>query len=244
MTAIVSVDLASRRHADIGVAVLEPGAGAVAAGFRALRLPDPPAPVPLAAALAALCAEVGARTLLLDGPAAWKDPDNGLAQARVCERELNTPAKTGLPGVAKPATYLGFVTFCVAVFDALDALGWPRYAGTQAPGERVAVEAFPTGAWRALGLPVLPAKAKCDAGLVAERTALLAGQCGLAVRGVPSHDELQALVAALAGPALAARDPVGVRLAGVAPFYRAGAWREGFIALPAKSVSDTNLIGV
>ena len=243
MMAVVSVDLAWRRHADIGVAVLRPEGAALGASFRPLRLPDPPAPAALAAALATLCAEVGARTLLLDGPAAWKDPDNGLVHARVCERELNTPAKTGLPGVAKPATYLGFVRFCVAVFDALDALGWPRYAGSQPAGERVAVEAFPTGAWRALGLPALPAKGKCDAALVAERSALLAGHGGLELRGTPSHDELQALVAALAGPALAARDPDGVRLAGVAPFYRDGAWREGFIALPLrseKSVSDTN----
>lgn len=242
MTAVVSVDLALRRHADNGVVVLERGGPRVRASFRPLQLPDPPRPEPLAAALAALCDEVGARTLLLDGPAAWKDPHNGLAHARVCERALNTPAKTGPPGVAKPSTYLGFVTFCVAVFDALDARGWPRYAGTQPAGERVAVEAFPTGAWRALGLPALPAKGKCDAALVAERTALLAEHCGLAVDGRPSHDELQALVAALAGPALAARETVGVQLAGVAPFYRDGAWREGFIALPLrspkKSVSD------
>jgi hypothetical protein len=42
-----------------------------------------------------LADDLGAAALLIDGPEAWKDPDNGLQHSRVCERELNTPAKTG-----------------------------------------------------------------------------------------------------------------------------------------------------
>jgi hypothetical protein len=73
------------------------------------------------------------------------------------------------------------------------------------------------------------AKSKCPASALAERSKDLCAAFGLKLPRDPGHDELQALVAGLAGPAIAARDPSRVRLSGVAPCLTDGFWREGFI---------------
>ena len=52
--------------------------------------------------------------------------DNGFEHARVSERQLNTAAKTGLPGMVKPITYRPFAEFCLDVYDALCRRGWRR----------------------------------------------------------------------------------------------------------------------
>jgi len=107
-----------------------------------------------------LCEKHSANLLLLDGPQAWKHPDNGLEHSRVYERLLNTPAKTGVPGHVKPRNYAPFVAFSITVFDELEQRGWPRLdSQARAPGgSAAAIESFPLGAWRALGIPMLPAK--------------------------------------------------------------------------------------
>ena len=65
--------------------------------------------------------------MMLDGPQAWKSKTNGFVHARVSERELNTAAKTGLPGMVKPATYRLFAEFCLDVYDALCRRGVRDY---------------------------------------------------------------------------------------------------------------------
>ena len=64
--------------------------------------------------------------LMLDGPQAWKSEDNGYPFCRASESELNTSAKTGLPGTVLPGTYERFVGFCLALYDALERLGAVR----------------------------------------------------------------------------------------------------------------------
>ena len=59
----------------------------------------------LAGRLNHLCNMRNIRVIVLDGPQAWKSRHNGLEHARVSERQLNTAAKTGLPGMVKPITY-------------------------------------------------------------------------------------------------------------------------------------------
>ena len=161
--AVVSVDLAYRKHEDIGVCVLSASGRTIEVEF----VPFPgggnaPDPQRVAGACIEICMEHDAQLLLVDGPQAWKHPDTGLAFARWCEQELRTPAKTGLPGSVKPGSYRPFVEFSIAVFDALTERGWPRLSEKQPPhGSRpLAIESFPTGAWRTLGLPALRAKAK------------------------------------------------------------------------------------
>jgi hypothetical protein len=241
---ILSVDLAQKRYADVGVCSLRvAGRGIEVTPVRLaeLGLSGAPAPDALAEAIGKLAEQVDARLVLVDGPQAWKDPANGLLHSRVCERRLATPAKTGLPGRCKPATYAGFVTLAVDLFDELARLGWPRLpdpSALRSPG-RFALESFPTSAWRSLGLAPLPAKSKTRAGVVEARLAELHRLFPLSVSrpGGLTHDELQALVAGLAGLAVEGYEACGVALAGVPPFELEGSRREGFIVVPVRGAA-------
>jgi hypothetical protein len=235
MPCVVSADLAYRTYRDTGIAVLQTAAHHIDCSFvdgAGAGLSGPPAPEYLADFLANLCEELDARVLLLDGPQGWKDPDNGLEHSRICERALHTPAKTGIPGVVKPGNYLPYVAFSIAVFDALGERGWFRYDGQSRDDRRIAVESFPMSAWRSLGLPMLPAKSKSREEDLTDRVAGLQRGFPLRLTGVPNHDELQALVSGLAGIGLLGSAHVATVSAGVAPYEKDGAWREGFIVNP------------
>jgi hypothetical protein len=101
---------------------------------------------------------------------------------------------------------------------------------------RFALESFPTAAWRGLDLAPLPGKAKTPAGAVQAKLAELSRLLPISVDGEGdlTHDELQALVAGLAGIAVEGHTSCAVTLAGVAPFELEGVWREGFIVNPAR----------
>lgn len=216
--------------------------GHVCGELLALPLRGRPQPEGLATFLNRYCADRGIRVLLLDGPQAWKSSRSALAHSRQCERELNTPAKTGLPGNVKPRNYLPFVTFSIRVFDALCSAGWERLEAVPTalgPTRRVVVESFPLSAWRALGLPALPAKSKTKAADLKSRLGSLRSIAPLHLSGAPTHDELQAVVSGLVGIALES-DYWGACVAsGVAPFFSDGAWREGFIVNPTGRIRET-----
>jgi hypothetical protein len=236
VTLIVSVDLAYRAYRDVGIAVLRPAKSEIECAFVDAvdaGLAGSPSPDVLAEFLLGLCAELGSAVLMLDGPQAWKDPENRLEHSRICERMLHTPAKTGLPGTAKPANYLPFVAFAIAVFDALAERGCPRYAG-KAPvsAQAVAIESFPMSAWKSLGIQILPAKARYTGQDLRHRVEVLQGRTPLRLTREPNHDELQALVAGLGGVGLLGSSHIGATSAGVAPFVLDGVWREGFIVNP------------
>ena len=240
MTVAVSVDLAFRRYANVGIAVLVDQGDRVTVEFPKaadLGLADPPDPCVLALRLRKLCEERGASILLLDGPQAWKDPDNGLMHQRVCEKALNTPAKTGPPGQVKPAPYTPFVEFCVAVFDALREAGGRLLLSENVALDATSVlvlESFPTAAWVSLGLPKLLGKAKTKPDHLQACYQRLCAQHRLEVNGQPNHDELQALVAGLAGVAIG-RGAIGeYRVVGAPPIVIGEIWREGFIVIPRK----------
>lgn len=239
---VVSVDLAYMDYRDVGVAVLKSDGGDTHCEFSTLPLRGTPTPSALADSLIALVKEQGAAYLLIDGPQGWKDPDNGLPHSRKCERELNTPAKTGLPGTVKPANYTPFVTFSVALFERLTASGWTLFNGVTPPvtdrAAGVLVESFPLSAWRTLGLPILPAKRKARASDITERLADLCALFPLAIKSQPNHDELQALVAGLAGIALERGAGTDISVSGSAPFRLGGHWREGLIVNRRRSTSS------
>jgi hypothetical protein len=203
----------------------------------------------LAGRLNHLCTTRGVQVMLLDGPQAWKSEQNGLDHARVSERQLNTAAKTGLPGMVKPVTYRAFADFCVDVFDALCRRGWKRLATREYPvnpTDRVLVESYPHAAWKSLGLKPLPSKRRHKVSDLAECMAALKTVVPIAVNRPPNHDQLQAIVGGLAGLALTeqyhtpgkhtSRTPLqqnlGTRIVGQPPRREDGHWREGFIALP------------
>jgi hypothetical protein len=192
----------------------------------------------------------GVRLILLDGPQAWKSANNGLAHARVSERLLNTAAKTGLPGMVKPVTYRAFADFCVDVYDALCRRGWKRLATTTQPiaqptgqptspekqihSERILIESYPHAAWKSLGLKPLPSKARHKVSDLAESMAALKAIVPLTTSKPPNHDQLQAIVAGLAGLGLTRSGSfkLAAKIFGQPPRREEGHWREGFIALP------------
>jgi hypothetical protein len=232
---VVSIDLAYRSYEDIGAVVLEAHDEHIDVTIRALSGKGSPTPSALASHLDDLCAQHGARLLLLDGPQGWKLPDNGHQHCRCCERELNTPAKTGEPGHVKPGNYLAFVGFSIAVFDELATRGWRRIeeqSGALGDGDRLMIESFPLAAWRTLRLQPLPSKAKTTPPILSDRLRSLEVLLPLSLSGLPTHDDLQALVAGVAGVALELGRAPACQFSGVPPVFWEGYWREGFILCP------------
>jgi len=229
---ILSVDLASRRWRDNGIALLSPdgeGASVQLVAPESLGLHGAPEVEPFAKALHRLAEREGVRLILLDGPQGWRAEVSTLVHLRHCEKETRCPGKTGLPGRVKPATWRRMAEFSIALFDALDARGWPRFS-REWRGESAAIESFPTHAWRMLGVPPIPGKASAG-----DLTPWHAALAQLGVRGVPasaSHDELQSVVAGLAGVALLRGGLAAADIRGINPSEEGGYWREGVIASP------------
>ena len=263
--AVLSVDLATRRWSDLGIVVLERARALPVADLRAVGAGPPlkeifapaslsepaessivceiipwndPGPVVaevLAGRLNHLCGVRGIRVLMLDGPQAWKSDSNGLEHSRMSERQLNTAAKTGLPGMVKPLSYRPFAEFCLDVYDAMCRRGWRRLDTCDKPGspqERVLVESYPHAAWKSLGLKPLPSKRRTRVSDLAVSYAALRSLIPFTTDRPPNHDQLQAIVGGLPGLAIEERNTAGARFVGNAPRREEGHWREGFIVLP------------
>jgi len=261
---VLSVDLAFRRWSDLGVVILNQERHAQSSSRAGMKRPPIACEiVPFAATgpdgeiganradtvrvdaeilagrLNHLCAVRGIRVMMLDGPQAWKSRGNGLEHARVSERELNTAAKTGLPGVVMPRTYRTFAEFCIDVYDALCRRGWKRLSsrGSGAlPQERVLVESYPYAAWKSLGLKPLGSKRRARVSDLAECYGALNTLIPFTTNRPPNHDQLQAIVGGLAGLALEGGEMRKVQIVGNPPRREDGHWREGFIVLPARPV--------
>jgi len=237
---IISVDLASRDYRDIGLVAIERTAAAIVVtpidlGSSELRgRPDPAA---LAHFLTGLAQERGASAIGLDGPQGWKDVNNGCKYSRVCEAKLRTQGKTGLPGNTKPGNYLGFIKFSIATFDELDRRGWPRLGTLGLRGDPVALETFPTAAWRAVGLPSLPGKGTARAEQVRAWTDRLLGLANIRIAEPLSHDGLQATISGLGVLALAEGSTESCEAIGRPPFEDGGLWFEGYIVNPRRDES-------
>jgi len=249
--AVLSVDLAYRRWSDLGIVVLDranaplapfdygPGARPIACQI----IPSTAAGQDdgsidanvLAGRLNHLCTARGIRVMILDGPQAWKSKTNGFEHARVSERQLNTAAKTGLPGMVKPITYRWFAEFCLDVYDALCRRGWRRMDTSErstAPQDRVLVESYPHAAWKSLGLTPLPSKRRTKVSDLARAYGDLRAVIPFTTDRPPNHDQLQAIVGGLPGLALDERNTAAVRIVGKPPRREEGHWREGYIVLP------------
>jgi hypothetical protein len=263
---VLSVDLACRSWSDLGVVLLEQSGHAhsykIECDIIRWQDPNPPPVVELALRLNTLCIERGVTVLMLDGPQAWKSEDNGHEFCRASERELNTSAKTGLPGTVLPGTYERFVSYCLALYDALGRLGWQRLAsrdqisskrmkdnlGLEAhiPGSpaKILVESYPHAAWKSLKIAPLPAKRRCRVSHLAEAYAALTAILPIHTSQPPNHDQLQAIVGGLPGLAIEASMEFGLghfngtgpsimtRIVGQPPRWEGGHWREGFIVVP------------
>jgi hypothetical protein len=249
--AVLSVDLAYCRWSDLGIVVLDrahsastPKVADPTRNFIECQIVRSSAdgadecPIDanvLAGRLNHLCASRGIRVMMLDGPQAWKSRTNGFVHARASERQLNTAAKTGLPGMVKPISYRPFAEFCLDVYDALCRRGWRRMDTSErsaAPQDRVLVESYPHAAWKSLGLRPLPSKRRATVNDLAEAYGALRALIPFTTDRPPNHDQLQAIVGGLPGLALEERNTAAIRIVGNPPRREEGHWREGFIVLP------------
>jgi hypothetical protein len=231
---VISVDLAYKDYRSIGIAVLEPRAEGIDCEFATVPLTGEPRVQPLADYLVDLADGRRAGCLIIDGPQGWKHPVHEHCGTRQCERSLNTQGKTGLPGQAKPGSWLGFFQFSVDLFEELTRNGWELYAGNQsAIPPRLALESYPYAAWRGLELRPLPSKRRATHADIDARARTLSRGYEIAMSRDPNHDELQALVAGLGAVALQ-RETNDFTAAGAPPERVDGVWREGFIISPVR----------
>ncbi len=212
-TSVLGVDLASREWKSNGTAVLSfEDEGWRAARVHPLIWPDGPiSPRVLADAVDSFALRQGIAAISLDGPQAWRDPVASLdsqGHGRACEKGARTPAKTGTRGSVKPSNQIGWVSFAIDVFQSLLARPHVRLAndpdGLAEPlgsGAYHVLECFPTSTWRASGLRPLPAKRRQPS--LGEYAEALGAAHRLSMpSSVTSHDDLQAIVAALPAAAL------------------------------------------
>ena len=229
MTAVLGVDLASARWTFNGSALLQFHAesraftGVVPGAITWPAADTPLTPQALAEVVHVFARREHVRAVALDGPHAWRNPLTPAdvpGVGRRCEYLCRTQGKTGVYPITYPGTQFAWINFCIEVFDALlaqpgvrmadvleaglpptgDATGGPRAGDARAVGDGyVVLECFPTSIWRASGLPPLPAKVKRPD--VQAYYEALAAAYALPPVQVTSHDDLQAVVAALAGVA-------------------------------------------
>jgi hypothetical protein len=218
---VLSIDLASRRYKDFGIALLEVGSTKPEflkpdeVGFE-----GEPQAESCAAVLETFCAANDVSVLLLDGPHGWRHPKSSIEHMRLAERVLNTPGKTGNPGETKPKNYLRYTQFSIDLFQLLHSEhkwslieeGWHRKRN-----RRWVVESFPSAAWELLGLERLPGKSRAKRADLNRFAKKLGQVTGYEMPAGLSHDELQAAVVLPAGEAIARRDPEGVLLVGYEP---------------------------
>lgn len=209
---VLGIDLACSWR-DTGSALLELDA----AGARVLEVRPaaiawpivPYSPRALASRIDAFARAEGVVAIALDGPQGWRDPARDASErgvGRRCELSARTQGKVGVRPRTYPSTQRRWIEQSIETFTHLLARPGVRLAdhvegvGVHGDGYVVA-ECFPTSAWRSSGLEPLPGKAKrVD---IAPWYAALAARYGLPPVEVESHDDLQAIVAALCAAAIA-----------------------------------------
>lgn len=244
MALILSIDLAYKDYKDFGFCLLRESAGKVGAvrylHYSALGLGGTPKADNFSHRVLSFCLDTGVSILMLDGPQGWKHPDNGLLHQRICEKELHTQAKTGIIGRVKPANFKSFVTFAIDVFSVLNRSGHvslvigPRIA--LPAREILLIETYPHSAWQKLDIPPLAGKKKCTPEQITRNVGELKRLFELPETKIPTHDELSALVAGLAGVAIANSNVSGYTASGVPPkLAPEGYIVEGYIVNPRLS---------
>ncbi len=221
---VLGIDLASSKWSSVGSATVEFDDEAntftrLVAG--AITWPTVPLTSgALADAIDAFARREGVCAVALDGPQGWRDPatpEGTAGVGRRCEYECRTQGKTGVYPRTFPGTQRKWIEFCVEVFA--DLLAGPGVALADpaadpgSSGGYVVLECFPTSAWRSSGLVPLPAKGK-KPDLAAHVRSLTAAY-RLPPISLTSHDDLQAVVAALTA-AGAVRGPAISKVKGVA----------------------------
>ncbi|MBZ5669233.1 MAG: DUF429 domain-containing protein [Acidobacteriia bacterium] len=199
-----------------------------------MNLEEEPRADDYAHAISCFLRREGVSVLLLDGPQGWKDPESDL-EYRYCEKILNAQAKTGIANQVKPKNFTRFVEFSISLFEHLTTLcGTLVECSTPAvpPDGFLLVESYPRSAWCKLDLPPLPGKKKAKPADVKRGVDALEQLNSLRISQPPTHDELSALVAGLAGVAILGGNTSGYIAQGTPPKKVAGVILEGFIVNP------------
>jgi subtilisin family serine protease len=240
---VLGIDIASAGWSSVGNAIIEFDADSQKLEAVRPAVIDWPSgdlsPNALADAIDAFARANDVSAVALDGPQGWRDPATpaGLpGVGRRCEFECRTQAKTGVYPTTYPGNQRSWIEFSIAVFDRLLSKPDVILADATANQDRrrgyLVAECYPTSAWRSSGLSPMPGKSKRPdlasyaAGL---RTAYDLPPITLSM----SHDDLQAIVAALVavaivgGPARAI--PCGTRESTVAGPSAEPSRIEGFI---------------
>ena len=244
----LSIDLALASYRDIGAAIVRADEhGHLHATVLDVPGTGRPTVAALVSFISAVTATEGLPCVAIDGPLGWRSPATDSPHARLSERALRAPGKTGLPpdGV-KPRNYLPFTRLSIDLFEALTADGWllPDAPGTPGDplhhraGMRRVTESFPTAAWRGLGLTPLAGKARCRPEAVLEAVTRLTEALPLTMAPHASpltHDQLQAIVGGIAPAWWMAGQTGALHFAGAPPVRLEGSWREGYILAPSRT---------
>jgi hypothetical protein len=210
MPAALGVDFAIRRWRDVGVALVQWGDGRGATAKAVTLEESGPVEIErLAQHIDALARQIGALAVAIDGPHAWREPDAAARPGvgRAAEYAVRAQAKTGTYDQCFPSTQRRWTHRCIALFDHLLASGRGRLleapsadADTASESAGYAVlETYPTQVWRSLGVAPLPAKSRATADDLRIRRAVLLERLAVKCEGELTHDELQAVVAAVVG---------------------------------------------
>jgi len=243
MKYVLGVDLASSSWSSNGTAELEVDEASgrvVAVVAPAIRWPARNLTShALAEAIDAHMRSAGASAVALDGPQGWRDPGTPGGTpgvGRRCEYLCWTQGKTGVYPRTFPGNQRPWIEFCIEVFA--DLLGRPDVVLANArqvvaPSHGyVVLECYPTSAWRSSGLTPLPGKAAKPA-LQPYLDQLASAYDLPPPRSVTSHDDLQALTAALCALPLvggaATAEPEGEPASVVTTASGIGRRVEGFI---------------
>ena len=241
MRSILSVDLAYKSYEDFGFCLLEESDSKVLnvkfPSCMILSLSGIPRADVFVHNVLNFCLHKTISIIMLDGPQGWKDPENGLLHQRICEKILNTQAKTGTKGIVKPANFTSFVSFAVDIsrlFNNTGQVSLVMEPEIELPADKILlVETYPYSAWRSLNIQHLHGKKKCSTKQVLLNYEVLRKRFSLPRDSSPSHDELSALVAGLAGVAIAASNKSGYIASGIPPELAPGGYlMEGYIVNP------------
>jgi len=252
---ILSVDLAVKSYDSFGFALLMKRRREWEAVFltpRELGLCGEPTTEKTADALATFCERYGVNLLLIDGPQGWKKRNSPLPY-RKADLEARAPAKVCEKGVVKPQTYFPFVEFSTRLFHILaKEYGMKIFGAGETAKAKIAVskrvtlaESLPYSSWRVLGLKPLPAKPRCETEEIFRRFQEICDRFEvIRWNHLPSHDELQALVAGIAGVRLAEGRLENVVLLGAKPELAMDCIYEGYIVCvsPGTRSLDKNFI--
>lgn len=213
---VLGIDLASRRWSDIGSASLTM-ASDISVRTPAIEWPSGDLQASRLAEKIVRCVdEQSISVVSLDGPHAWRSPSadpNRPGVGRLAEYEAKCQGKTGLYGKTFPSTQIRWTQFCIEVFDHLISAGgklvndatWTRVPLLER-GRFWVHECYPTDVWKRNQLKALPSKSKVGKDrnalkLYARQLCEVFGLTDFSDRAY-SHDDLQAVVAALPAASL------------------------------------------